>query len=332
MRMRLTKNLVCQVTLSVGTVIVVALMLVVFRAWAMPAAPHQGPGVISYQGTLTEPGGQPVDGNVDMTFKLYDVSAGGTALWTEAHAGANAVPVSEGLFNVLLGSLTSIPATVWDHPSLFLEVTAGGEVLAPREAVGSVPYALYALHADLAYNLSAADGDPVHAATVDNDGAVHIEGGGAASVAGGGRLVLGPTSGYNIVLDESGIMARQNGQAATLSLQPEGGNTTVTGDFDVKRKYQVYYRAVEYSQATEKLGPWDLCALLGTEVVGVDNGSADWAKCIIYNEEMTAAWGDYGPYDRGPGDGDRDVWYLWAWAGGDVNKVQCSAICFNLGE
>ncbi|MFC2036631.1 hypothetical protein ACFLYD_01495 [Chloroflexota bacterium] len=63
MKIRLPKNLVCQMTLSVGTIILIALMLVVFRAWAMPAAPHQGPGVLSYQGTLTEPGGEPVDGN-----------------------------------------------------------------------------------------------------------------------------------------------------------------------------------------------------------------------------------------------------------------------------
>lgn len=348
MRMRLTKNLVRQITPSVGTVILVALMLVVFRAWAMPAAPHQGPGVISYQGTLTEPGGQPVDGDLDMTFGLFDVSTGGTALWTEAHAGANAVPVSDGLFNVLLGSLTSIPSTVWDHASLFLEVTVGGEVLAPREAVGSVPHALYAVHADLAYNLSAADGDPVHAATVDDDGAVHIEGGGEASLAGGGRLVLGPTSDGNLVLDGNEMMARNNGAATTLYLQQEGGDLdvggnldvggslTVNGSFGIQRTYKIFWVGHAGGSAVpppRALGQWDLCALASYEIAGPDEWETDWGQCLVYPEFSGGAWGDH------PGSGNhvldpgvREEWFIKVQVNNDTDWVKCQAICVNFGE
>lgn len=347
MRMQLSKNLVRQIMPSTGTVIVVALMLVGFRAWAMPAAPHQGPGVISYQGNLTEPSGRPVDGNVDMTFSLFDVSTGGTALtalWTEVHAGANAVPVSNGLFNVLLGSLTPIPSTVWDNASLFLEVTVGGEVLAPREAVGSVPHALYAVHADLAYNLSAADGDPVHAATVDNDGAVHIEGGGDASLAGGGRLVLGPTSDRNIVLDGSGIMARQNGEATTLFLQREGGDIdaggslNVTSGFGITRTYKIFFFNNWQDSPVpppNSLGYWDLCALASYEIAGPDNLDIDWGQCLVYPSfNLTGGWG-FWPADKeyepiGPG--DRFEWFLFARAHADTDGVQCQAICVNFGE
>ncbi len=342
MKMRPSKNLLRQIIPSVGTVILVALMLVGFRAWAMPAAPNQGPGVISYQGTLTDLSGEPLNDNVEMTFKIFDVSTGGTALWTEDHAGANAVPVSNGLFNVLLGSLTPIPSTVWHNASLFLEVTVGGEVLVPREEVGSVPHALYAVHADLAYNLSAADGDPVHAATVDDDGAVHIAGGGEASLAGGGRLVLGPTSDGNIALDGNGIMARQNGAAATLFLQPEGGDLdvggslTVNGGFGITRTYKIWdFFVTDQAPAppARALGVWDLCALVSFEIAGPDEWSSDWGHCLVYPEFGGCAWGDHpdaGNHVLGPG--VREEWFLKALVNNDTDRVRCQAICVNFGE
>lgn len=132
---------------NLGTVLTVALLLFAYRAWAAPAAEPTPPptpplavstaltatamlpagatvgavtpGVISYQGTLLNTTGQPLNGTLNMTFRLYAAPTGGTALWTEAHTGANAVPVSNGLFNVLLGSLTPIPTEVWSNAALY---------------------------------------------------------------------------------------------------------------------------------------------------------------------------------------------------------------------
>jgi hypothetical protein len=79
-----------------------------------------------------------------MTFALWDAATGGNLVWgPESHA---AVPVSDGLFSVGLGSQTSggIPTTVWDGDR-YLEITVGGETLSPRELIRSVPIAGMAL-------------------------------------------------------------------------------------------------------------------------------------------------------------------------------------------
>lgn len=130
---------------NVGTVLAVALLLFVYNAWAAPqAAPltqSAGTDELSYQGQLLGSGGSPVNGQVEMTFRIYNVPTGGTALWTEAHTGGNSVPVDNGRFHVLLGSLTPIPSSVWENDDLYLEVQVGSEVLSPRELLGGVPVA-----------------------------------------------------------------------------------------------------------------------------------------------------------------------------------------------
>ena len=131
---------------NLGTLILMALMLLVYRASAAPngpAAPDATPGTISYQGMLNDAAGQPINGSTNITFRLYSVPTGGTALWTEAHTGANAVPVSNGLFNVLLGSLTPISASVWSNANVYLGVQVGGDAeMTPREIVSPVGVAM----------------------------------------------------------------------------------------------------------------------------------------------------------------------------------------------
>ncbi len=141
---------------NLGTVLAVAALLFAYNAWAAPGAPPdivtaplagpaaQGstPGTLSYQGYLTNAAGQPINGTLSITFRMYNVPSGGTALWTEEHTGANAVPVSKGLFNVHLGSLSSIPPSVWSSPTLYLGIQVGSDAeMSPREVVGAVPVA-----------------------------------------------------------------------------------------------------------------------------------------------------------------------------------------------
>ena len=66
------------------------------------------PRMIHYQGYLTDAGGSPVDGTMDLTFAIHSDSSGGTQLWTESKT---AVPIANGLFEVLLGSST--PIALW---------------------------------------------------------------------------------------------------------------------------------------------------------------------------------------------------------------------------
>jgi hypothetical protein len=139
-----------QILLNVGTLVAVALMLGAYHTWAAPgpapqpqAASNASTGLLSYQGYLTDAGGEPLHGEVDVTFRLYSVPTEGTALWTEAHTGENAVPVTDGLFNVMLGSLTPIPDDVWSSGARYLGIQIGDDAeMTPRETIGSVPAAL----------------------------------------------------------------------------------------------------------------------------------------------------------------------------------------------
>ncbi len=147
---RMLHKLSRQLVPNAGTLVMMALLLFAYHAWAAPsAAPQVAPasqvntGLLSYQGYLTDANSEPLSGDVDITFRLYDAPSSGTALWTEAHTNTNAVPVADGLFNVMLGSLTPISSTVWSSGASYLGVQVGNDgEMSPREVVGNVPAAL----------------------------------------------------------------------------------------------------------------------------------------------------------------------------------------------
>jgi hypothetical protein len=116
---------------------------------ALPAGvlPQSGTSIsaIGYQGRLTDTSGVPINStDVPMTFRLYNVATGGAPLWQEAWPS---VPVTNGLFNVMLGGKTSIPQTVFStNNDLWLGITIGSDAeMTPRVQLGSVPYAIQAL-------------------------------------------------------------------------------------------------------------------------------------------------------------------------------------------
>jgi hypothetical protein len=98
------------------------------------------PHLINYQGMLTDNGGTPLSGDFDLTFTIYDAPTNGTALWTETHT---AVPVENGLFNVILGGETTpIPASVFDAPERYLGIKVETDPeLTPRIQLTSMGYA-----------------------------------------------------------------------------------------------------------------------------------------------------------------------------------------------
>jgi len=81
-----------------------------------PTTASTSTGTIAYQGRLADADGNPLTGTYNMIFRLYDVASGGVPLWTEQWTGSNGVQVSDGLFNVMLGSLTQLPPEC-DHRS-----------------------------------------------------------------------------------------------------------------------------------------------------------------------------------------------------------------------
>jgi hypothetical protein len=116
-------------------------VLVQPSAMLAPDAPQ--PPVISYQGRLVDPGtGEPKpDGTYNLTFSLYDVASGGTALWTESQN----VAVAKGLFSATLGNTNTIDPAIFDGYARWLGVLVKPDVveLSPRIRVASAPYAIW---------------------------------------------------------------------------------------------------------------------------------------------------------------------------------------------
>jgi hypothetical protein len=71
----------------------------------------QPPEFINYQGRLKQ-NGEPVNGNIDITFSIYEVESGGTTLWSEIQT----VAVNAGIFNVQLGTATPFPTNLFTDP------------------------------------------------------------------------------------------------------------------------------------------------------------------------------------------------------------------------
>ena len=105
------------------------------------------PPLMNYQGYLTTTSGQPLEGPASLAFAIYADSTGGSPLWSETHEG---VAVHQGIFSVLLGSATALPATLFSSSSLWLETALNGIPLQPRRLLASVPFALHAAVADSA--------------------------------------------------------------------------------------------------------------------------------------------------------------------------------------
>jgi hypothetical protein len=86
----------------------------------------------TYQGFLKD-GGNPANGNYNMTFRLFSVATGGTAIAT---VGPVSVSVSNGLFTRELNF-----GSVWDGSDRYLEIQVGATTLSPRVKINPTPYA-----------------------------------------------------------------------------------------------------------------------------------------------------------------------------------------------
>lgn len=98
------------------------------------------PGLINYQGRVTDLSGAPLSGStVSMRFELYDGDTGGASLlWGETQKD---VSHNNGIYSVILGSVKPIPSSVLSGGTVYLEVKARGETLSPRQRLTSTPYA-----------------------------------------------------------------------------------------------------------------------------------------------------------------------------------------------
>ena len=90
-----------------------------FSATALAQSGSPEPLTLGYQGYITSLDRALVNGERDVTFRMYDALIGGTMIWEES---LSAVPVSEGHFQVSLGLDTPLPLTTSPDTPLFLSV------------------------------------------------------------------------------------------------------------------------------------------------------------------------------------------------------------------
>ncbi len=108
----------------------------------------QIPRTLSYQGVLTDSSGNPKpDGVYTFTFRLYDTSSGGNAIWTEIKD----VNIERGLFSTILGDQVSFEPNINFEKQYWLGIKPGAEPELPqRIPLSSVGYSLNSLKADKA--------------------------------------------------------------------------------------------------------------------------------------------------------------------------------------
>lgn len=105
------------------------------------------PGTMRFQGRLVNPGtlDPRAEASVNINFRIYDASSGGTLLWSE---GPVAAALDDGHFDAELGAGVPLSSSVFAADGRWLEVEVEGVALAPRQRLPSTPWALRAAAAD----------------------------------------------------------------------------------------------------------------------------------------------------------------------------------------
>jgi hypothetical protein len=114
------------------------ILLLLFALLATVCA-LQAQATLSMQGTIRNSTGSAVsDGTYSLTFKLYTVESGGTAVWTETQDN---IKVVGGVYSALLGATEPLNAA-FNVPYFVGIAVDGGSELIPRFRLTSAPYAL----------------------------------------------------------------------------------------------------------------------------------------------------------------------------------------------
>ena len=180
---------------TILAVLVILLGLISFTVQAVPSA-------ISYQGYLTGPSGTPIDGNVDITFSLYDADSAGSLSWQETQIS---VAVSKGLFKVELGSISPFATGQFDIP-MWLGIKVGVDAeMSPRLPLSSVGYALKAEDAETLGGLNSVElNQSAHVTDTTNPHNVTAVQAGAASITELGSHTSNSANPHNVTVAQTG--------------------------------------------------------------------------------------------------------------------------------
>jgi len=134
----------------------VMLAVVTGFAWTASATVSD---YIPVGGVLADLDGEPLEGDFEMTFALYDASDAVSAIWSETYT---AVTIEDGLFTVYLGTVTALDFDALIlADELWLGVTVGTDSEMDRIPLGTVPFAMEAYQCTYVGDLAAGDIQPI---------------------------------------------------------------------------------------------------------------------------------------------------------------------------
>ena len=222
-----------------------------FAIFCCGIAQAQVPRKLNYQGFLTTPSGAPVNTPQTLVARIYDVSSNGTALFTETH---NPVTVSNGIFNILLGSVdtNTNPLNLSFSAQYYLGITVGTDAeMSPRRQLAASPYALRAVAAEslvpggnivLASPTTASAGNILKGSSrfihgVGSGNTFVGEGSGNFTLTGSSNTVVGANALGNVTSGSSNIAlgVGAGGECTAGNNNVAIGNAGVAGDSNVIR-------------------------------------------------------------------------------------------------
>lgn len=125
---------------------------------------------LPFQGVATDSTGRPrPDGNIAVSFQLFDAATGGNSVWTES----DQVTLKKGLFSLQLGAVQALPLNLLGRQALWLSVTFPGEsAVQPRLPLGRSAESWYAHSSSLADQATKSD-TATYAKASDSSRAAH---------------------------------------------------------------------------------------------------------------------------------------------------------------
>gem|GEM_PF-2301679 len=187
-------------------------------AYSTASNPVYANRFLSFQGRLTDSSGNPITSETDILFELYntpDVGTG-TTLYTSATGNSQTVTFENeenGIFSVTIGKShgTTIPNTVFtENSAVYLQITAGSEIMSPRQPIATVAYAI---------NAETLQGMPPSASGLKNT---------VLTIGASGNINLGETS--PSIISTSGTFGIEGQAVLIKASDSSGGNVEINPD------------------------------------------------------------------------------------------------------
>ena len=278
---------------------------------ASPAVALAVPAQLTTQGRILDADDAPLDGAVDVSFRLMDSETGGNTLWEETQS----VDFTNGFYAVMLGAdeeVNPLEDSVLEQWPLYLEVQLDGEpAMVPRMSIGSVPYAR---QAGVAEELAAGADIDAGSLTVNGTEVVTADGEWSGAT---------PDVDWSDLTGIPGEFADED-DADTLA-----GLVCSDGQWAVWDGDSAAWSCDGFSDTT--LTDPDVVVAVGTDVVDLYAGSTMDGYTLL-TEDSELAWANLTGVPSGLMDGDDDTLGALSCTDGQIAVYDTSAVAWICGD